>query len=67
MPYYRLYYKAGERIRDVLDFNCHDDPAALRQACASRDGRAMELWRLDRMLWTWEADGDTAPGARAPH
>jgi hypothetical protein len=54
MPYYRLYiiHPQPRHIREVADFEGHDDDDALRQAHARRDGRAMELWRGDQVIRT---------------
>ena len=55
MAYYRLYFKVGGQIKDVAEVIVDDDKAALDQATAAFDGRAMELWELGRMVASWEA------------
>lgn len=62
MAYYRLYFQVGGHISDVAEFVCDDDEAALARAAGSRDGRAMELWELSRLVASWEAQPRPSTG-----
>jgi hypothetical protein len=52
MPRYRLYFinPTPRHIRDVVDFDAEDDASALRLITELEDGRALELWRGDRLV-----------------
>jgi hypothetical protein len=65
VAYYRLYFKVGGHISDVAEFVCDDDRAALERVAGVRDGRAMELWELSRLVATWEAQPHPSSGALA--
>lgn len=56
MDTYRLYFlnRAGHIVQAV-EFAGADDAAA-HQIGQHRDGRAMELWNLDRRVGIFEAD-----------
>ncbi len=61
MPGYRLYFfDQAEHIRQAAVIESDDDDGAMHAACGKRDGRAMELWRLDRLVRRFPA----APAAR---
>lgn len=48
---YRLYFlNAAGRITGVAEFVSETDEDALGAAVMRRDGRAMELWSLDRQV-----------------
>lgn len=65
MAYYRLYFQVGGHISDVAEFVCDDDEAALARAAEARDGRAMELWELSRLVACWEAQPHPSSDAMA--
>ena len=51
MAGYRLYFLDDKgRIKDAAEFECDGDDAALIQADARHDGRAMELWSGVRVV-----------------
>ena len=53
---YRAYFLDDQgRIRACLDCSCPDDAVARRFAADAFDGRAMELWNLDRLVETYPA------------
>ncbi|MET0273314.1 MAG: hypothetical protein ABW360_10010 [Phenylobacterium sp.] len=56
MPDYRLYFLGPQgRIAHVLELECRDDDHAVELAAGHADGRAMELWRRDRMVKAFDA------------
>jgi len=58
MPDYRLYFlDQGGHIGGVVEMACVDDEAAAELARAHNDGRAMELWRRDRIIVAFPGDG----------
>jgi hypothetical protein len=65
VAYYRLYFTVRGHIMDVAEFVCDDDEAALERAAGVRDGRAMELWELSRLVARWEAQPSPTSGAVA--
>lgn len=64
MPYYRLYFIDGSgHIRHAVELECADDDAARAQAMKHADGRVLELWNRDRLVWRQDpADAATGPG-----
>ncbi len=57
MSDYRLYFLNGAgQIAEVIEFQCADDDDALASAMRRRDGRAMELWNLARLVRAFEAE-----------
>jgi hypothetical protein len=52
MPRYRLYFinPTPRHIRDVVDFDAEDDASAVERLAELADGRAVELWRDDRLV-----------------
>lgn len=57
MPHYRLYFLDGARhIRHAVDLECDSDEAARGLVEQHRDGRAMELWRGDKLVQIYDAD-----------
>jgi hypothetical protein len=52
MPRYRLYFinPTPRHIRDIVDFDADDDVGALRRLSELADGRALELWRDERLI-----------------
>ena len=52
MPRYRLYFinPTPRHIRDIIDFDAEDDASAMRRTAELADGRALELWRGDRLV-----------------
>jgi hypothetical protein len=59
--YYRLYFFDGfsGHIDHFREFEAEGDAAAIALADRWSDGRAMELWNLNRRLKHWES----VPGA----
>jgi hypothetical protein len=56
MPDYRLYFLSPQgRIAHVLELECRDDDHAVELVARHVDGRAMELWRRDRMVQAFAA------------
>lgn len=52
MPYYRLYFLDGDgHIRHAVELECPDDGAARAEAAKHQDGRVVELWNRDRLVW----------------
>lgn len=59
MPDYRLYFLSPDgRIRQAVELQCRDDDAAIRLAETHADGRAMELWSLERRVKEFAAQGN---------
>lgn len=57
MAYYRLYFLDGHsHIRHAVELECEGDEAAIEIALAQSDGRAMELWNRERLVWRQVAD-----------
>lgn len=53
---YRLFFTdRGGHVLAATEFVCPDDHAARQAAEARRDGRAMELWSLDRVVEKYAA------------
>ncbi len=51
MQDYRLYFlDLASHIKAAVPLACEDDADAIRQVAAKADGRAMELWRRDRLV-----------------
>ena len=52
MSRYRLFFinPTPRHIRDIVDFDAKDDASALRRISEMADGRALELWRGDRLV-----------------
>jgi hypothetical protein len=51
MNLYRLYFLDDEdHIRHRVDFHCNSDDQAIEAVAAHVDGRAMELWEVDRFI-----------------
>ena len=58
MLYYRLYFmdRFSGHIDLCREFEADDDQAALAIAEGWRNGRAMELWNLQRKLKRWDEE-----------
>ena len=57
MTAYRLFFfDAAEHIRGWVLLDCGDDGEAVREATGKADGRAMELWNLDRLVCRFPVD-----------
>lgn len=52
MRRYRLYFinPTPRHIRDIIDFDAEDDASAVKRLVELADGRALELWRDDRLV-----------------
>lgn len=62
MAYYRLYFFDGRsHIRQAVELECESDGAATEIARAHADGREMELWNRDRLVWRQSAQASDAP------
>lgn len=62
MTSYRLYFLDDQdHIADATEIEVAGDREALDRAEAQADGRAMELWRLDRVIRKFPA----APGCQS--
>jgi len=60
MTYYRLYILDGSNhIRRAVELQCEDDEAAIALAAQHADGREVELWNRERLVWR------NTPGASA--
>jgi hypothetical protein len=59
MSYYRLYFfdRFSGHIDQFREFEADSDELALAQATRWSDGRAMELWNLERRLKQWQVEG----------
>jgi hypothetical protein len=56
VPFYRLYFlDLKDHIHNVAELECRDDTHAVETAQARHDGRPMELWLRDRLVWRFEA------------
>jgi hypothetical protein len=58
MLYYRLYFmdRFSGHIDLCREFEADDDQTALAIAEGWRNGRAMELWNLQRKLKRWDEE-----------
>jgi hypothetical protein len=53
---YRLHFlDSGKQVGPVVQLECSDDRQAIAEAALVPHVHRMELWRLDRRVWTFEA------------
>jgi hypothetical protein len=53
---YRLHFlDSGKHVGPVVELECPDDRQAIAEAALVPHVHRMELWRLDRRVWTFEA------------
>lgn len=63
MAYYRLYFLDGRsHIRHAVELECESDDSAVETARGHADGRAMELWNRERLVWRQSAQNSESPG-----
>ena len=56
MAEYRLHFlDSGKPVGPVVHLECDDDRRAIEEAASVPHVHRMELWRLDRRDWTFEA------------
>jgi hypothetical protein len=52
VAYYRLYFlDENGHIRHVKELACDTDSAAIALSDKHADGRALELWERERLVW----------------
>jgi hypothetical protein len=52
VTYYRLYFLDNARhIRQAVELQCDTDEEAIAEAKAKADGRELELWNRERLVW----------------
>ena len=56
MAEYQLHFlDSGKQVGPVIRLECIDDRRAIEEAAKVPHLHRMELWRLDRRVWTFEA------------